>query len=103
MSNDAKIKAICPAGGVDGIPAAILEQQGGETQGVKVVGTFVAPDTDALYERNQLCKTCSPAGSRYSTRSTNCVTPTKTRTSRKPGLWSSHRCSDRDLAVLTAF
>merc|ERR1712086_919415 len=47
VSNDAKIKAICPAGGVDGIPAAILEQQEGEIQGVKVVGTFVAPDTDA--------------------------------------------------------
>ena len=52
-------RIVCPAGGVDGIPAAILEQQEGEIQGVKVVGTFVAPDTDAgrLYERNQLCKT----------------------------------------------
>ena len=43
------IKAgVCPAGGVEGIPAWILEAQGGgELLGIKCVGTFVAPHTQA--------------------------------------------------------
>ena len=43
--NDAKLAALCPSGGVDGIPSAIVEAQGGELYCLKVVSTFIGPNT----------------------------------------------------------
>jgi hypothetical protein len=45
-SNKTKIKALCPSGGTEGIPAWILEAQGGEVLGVKCVGAYVGANTD---------------------------------------------------------
>jgi hypothetical protein len=48
-SNMGKVKVINPLGGTASIPPALLEveAQGGELQGFKCVGAFVAPATEA--------------------------------------------------------
>ena len=49
-SNINKLKALAPGGGTEGIPDYILEAQGGEVPGLKVVGTWAAPRTAAADE-----------------------------------------------------
>jgi hypothetical protein len=46
-SNMGKVKVINPLVGTATIPLALLEVQGGELQGFKCVGAFVAPATEA--------------------------------------------------------
>ena len=41
LTNTEKLKAFCPVGGVEGIPADILDEQGGEIFGFKCVGGYV--------------------------------------------------------------
>ena len=47
VSNVKKVKYFRPGGGVEGIPAEQLEMQGGELVGLKLVGVYLAPDTEA--------------------------------------------------------
>ena len=47
VSNVKKVKYFRPGGGVEGIPAEQLELQGGELVGLKLVGVYLAPDTEA--------------------------------------------------------
>ena len=47
MSNVKKVKYFRPGDGVEGIPAEQLEMQGGELVGLKLVGVYLAPDTEA--------------------------------------------------------
>ena len=57
-TNTDKLKALCPRGGVEGIPDSILEAQGGEIHGFKCVGAFVGAPTDAgtAYRTRELAK-----------------------------------------------
>mmetsp|Transcript_4585 Transcript_4585/g.15339 ORF Transcript_4585/g.15339 Transcript_4585/m.15339 type:complete len:180 (-) Transcript_4585:203-742(-) len=47
VSNVKKVKYFRPGDGVEGIPAEQLEMQGGELVGLKLVGVYLAPDTEA--------------------------------------------------------
>jgi hypothetical protein len=44
-SNEDKIKAFVPGGGTAGIPANVLQRQGGEVLGSKCGGSYVAANT----------------------------------------------------------
>ena len=45
-SNPSKLIAMCPSGGVEGIPAGILEAQGGEVHGFICVGMVISASTE---------------------------------------------------------
>ena len=57
-TNTGKLNALCPRGGVEGIPAYILDAQGGEIHGFKCVGAFVGTPTaeGTAYRSRELSK-----------------------------------------------
>ena len=80
VSNVKKVKYLRPGGGVEGIPAEQLEMQGGELVGLKLVGVYLAPDTEAgrKWQRDNLSALTLRRASRSSRGSTSFETTTRT-------------------------